>query len=170
MFEDEAPAQPPKHNDCKTDWEMRVHNGTTTLNKFIIEEQRRAPGATGEFSALLNDLVTACKVIAQPFPKARWRARLGDAGAVNVQGEEQKKLDVLANEILLSICEWGGQLAAMASEEMERRATIPPAYPRGKYLLVVRSARRLVEHRRQHLGRHHLLGPALPGRRRPSHG
>jgi len=115
---------------------MRVRDGTTTLNQFIIEEQRRASGATGEFSTLLNDLGTACKVIATTVSKGALAGALGDAGQLNAQGERQKKLDVLSNEILISCCEWGGQLAAMASEEMGDVRPIPPAYPRGKYLLL----------------------------------
>ena len=113
-----------------------MHHGRTTLGKFIIEEQRRAPGATGELSSLLNDLVTACKVIAQTVSRGALAGALGSAERLNVQGEEQKKLDVLANEILLHHCEWDGHLAAMASEELEEPYAIPSAYPRGKYLLV----------------------------------
>ena len=108
----------------------------TTLNKFIIEEQRRAAGATGEFSALLNDVVTACKIIALSVAKGGLAGVLGDAGMQNIQGEQQKKLDVLANEVLIRHCEWGGHLAAMASEELEDVYAIPAQYPRGKYLLV----------------------------------
>ncbi len=113
-----------------------MHHGRTTLNKFIIEEQRRAPGATGEFSALLNDLVTACKVIAQTVSRGALAGVLGSAESVNVQGEEQKKLDVIANETMLHYCEWDGHLAGMASEELDEPYAIPSAYPRGKYLLV----------------------------------
>ena len=113
-----------------------MHNGRITLNKFIIEEQRGARGATGEFSALLNDLVTACKVIAMTVSKGALTGALGEAGTSNAQGERQQKLDVLANEVLLSCCEWGGHLAAIASEELEDVHAIPPGYPRGKYLLV----------------------------------
>ncbi|MGN6703695.1 MAG: class 1 fructose-bisphosphatase, partial [Burkholderiaceae bacterium] len=61
---------------------------------------------------------------------------LGDAGTGNVQGEAQKKLDVISNEILLEANEWGGQLAAMASEEMETIHPIPNRYPMGEYLLL----------------------------------
>jgi fructose-1,6-bisphosphatase len=112
-----------------------MYKGRTTLNKFIIEEQRRAPGATSEFSALLNDLVTACKVIAQAVARGALAGDLGEAGGTNVQGEQQKKLDVLANEILIRSCEWDGNLAAMVSEEMDQVYPIPAGYPRGKYLL-----------------------------------
>ena len=113
-----------------------MHNGRTTLNKFIIEEQRRAAGATGEFSALLNDLVTACKVIGQTAGKGALSGAMGNAGAENVHGEAQKKLDVLANEIMLRYCEWDGHLAGMVSEELDEPYQVPACYPRGKYLLV----------------------------------
>jgi fructose-1,6-bisphosphatase len=113
-----------------------MNNGRTTLNKFIIEEQRRATGATGEFSALLNDIVTAVKVISMSVGKGPLLGLLGNAGGSNVQGEEQKKLDVVSNEILLRYCEWGGHLCGMASEELDDVYQIPAQYPRGKYLLV----------------------------------
>ncbi len=113
-----------------------MHNGRTTLNKFIIEEQRRHPGATGNFSALLNDVVTACKVIAQTVGKGSLAGKLGQAAGTNVQGETQKALDVLANEIMLRYCEWDGQLAGMVSEELDDIYRIPPQYPRGRYLLL----------------------------------
>jgi aminopeptidase N len=83
---------------------------------------------------------------------------LGSAGSENVQGEVQKKLDILSNEILLEANEWGGNLAAMASEEMETIFPIPNRYPKGNYHADVRPARRLVEHRRQRVDRHDLLG------------
>jgi len=108
----------------------------TTLAKFVIEEQRRACGATGEFSTLLLDVATALKEIASLIARGRLAGVLGDAATDNSQGERQKKLDVLANEILLRACEWGGQLAGMASEEMEAPYPVPGRYPRGKYLLV----------------------------------
>jgi fructose-1,6-bisphosphatase I/sedoheptulose-1,7-bisphosphatase/fructose-1,6-bisphosphatase I len=113
-----------------------MHNGRTTLNKFIIEEQRKATGATGEFSALLNDLVTAIKVISISVGKGPLLGLLGNAGGSNVQGEQQKKLDVVSNQILLRYCEWGGHLCGMASEELDDVYQIPSQYPRGKYLLV----------------------------------
>ncbi|MBI1835605.1 MAG: class 1 fructose-bisphosphatase, partial [Burkholderiales bacterium] len=61
---------------------------------------------------------------------------LGTAHTENVQGEVQKKLDILSNEILLEANEWGGHLAAMASEEMETIHPIPNRYPQGEYLLL----------------------------------
>ncbi len=110
--------------------------GRTTLGKFVIEEQRRAPGATGALSALLLDLATATKQISAVLARGRLAGALGDAGAEAAQGERPEKLDVLANELLLGACEWGGQLAALASEEMDAPYPVPGRYPRGKYLLV----------------------------------
>ncbi|HHQ43000.1 MAG TPA: class 1 fructose-bisphosphatase [Chromatiales bacterium] len=112
-----------------------MHNGTS-LTQFIIEEQRRIPGATGDFTSLLNDIVTACKVIANAVSKGGLIGVLGTAGSENVQGETQKKLDVIANDVLVRSMEWTGHLAAMASEEMEDVYRIPGRYPRGKYLLL----------------------------------
>jgi fructose-1,6-bisphosphatase len=114
----------------------------TTLAKFIIEEQRQAPGATGEFSALLQDLVTALKTIALAVGKGALAGRAAapddDEGAdiERGDGEHGQRFDLLANEILLRACEWGGHLAAMASQEMEDFFAIPACYPRGKYLLL----------------------------------
>jgi fructose-1,6-bisphosphatase I/sedoheptulose-1,7-bisphosphatase len=110
-------------------------NSRMTLGRFVIEEQRRAPGATGEFSSLLLDLATALKEIAALVARGKLAGALGEAESWNGQGERQKKLDLLANEILLGTCEWGGQLAAMASEEMDAPYLVPERYPRGKYLL-----------------------------------
>ncbi len=109
--------------------------GRTTLSKFIIEEQRKLEGGA-ELIALVNDIQTACKYIASAVARGALRDAPGSGGAVNVQGEEQKHLDVIANDIMLSCCEWGGYLAGMASEEMEAPYTIPAQYPRGRYLLV----------------------------------
>jgi fructose-1,6-bisphosphatase I len=111
-----------------------MHNGTT-LTQFIIEEQRQI-GASGDFSSLLNDIVTACKVISNAVHKGALIGIQGSAGSENVQGETQKKLDVITNEIFIKSNEWAGHLAAMGSEEMDDIYQIPRQYPKGKYLLV----------------------------------
>ncbi len=111
-----------------------MHNGTT-ITQFIIEEQRRIKDATGDFTSLLNDIVTACKVISNLVNHGALVGVLGSAGSENVQGESQKKLDVISNDVFLKSNEWAGHLAAMASEEMEDIYHIPKQYPRGKYLL-----------------------------------
>lgn len=111
-----------------------MHNGTS-ITQFIIEEQRHVAGATGDFTSLLNDVVTACKVISHLVNHGALVGVLGSAGSENVQGETQKKLDVLSNDIFIKSNEWAGHLAAMASEEMDDIYPIPSQYPRGKYLL-----------------------------------
>ncbi len=112
-----------------------MHLGTT-LTQFLIEEQRHVQGATGDFTGLLNDVVTACKMIANGVNHGGLLGVLGAAGSENVQGEEQKKMDILSNEIFLKRNEWAGHLAAMASEEMDDIYQIPAGNPRGKYLLM----------------------------------
>lgn len=107
----------------------------STLTQFLIEERRRHPGSSGDLNSLILDVALSCKAISRCIASGALAGVLGSAGAVNVQGEEQKKLDVLANEIFLRANEWGGQLGGMASEEMDDPYPIPPQYPRGKYLL-----------------------------------
>jgi fructose-1,6-bisphosphatase I / sedoheptulose-1,7-bisphosphatase len=112
-----------------------------TLTRYLIEERRRFPQASGDLNALLLDVALACKAIARivafgPLDYAMGSAPPPQGGAVNVQGEVQKPLDVLSNEIFIRMNEWSGHLAGMASEEMDAPRQIPPAYTRGKYLLV----------------------------------
>ena len=105
------------------------------LIQFIIEEERHIPGATGNFTDLLGDITIACKKIAHAVNKGALIGVLGSAGSENIQGETQKKLDVITNDIFIAENEWGGHLAAMASEEMDEIYPIPAKYPKGKYLL-----------------------------------
>ncbi len=112
-----------------------------TLTQSLIEERRRFPGASGNFNALVLDAALACKAIARAVAFGELGGVLGNqdstlGGAVNIQGETQKKLDVLSNQYFTRINEWGGNLAGMASEEMEHPYQIPAQHPRGKYLLV----------------------------------
>lgn len=107
----------------------------STLTQFLIEERRRHPESTGDLNALIHDVALACKAISHRIAFGALSGIIGAAGAVNVQGEQQQKLDVIANDIFLSTNEWGGQLAGMASEEMEEPYRLPAHYPRGKYLL-----------------------------------
>lgn len=106
-----------------------------SLIQFIIEEQRHIPNASGDFTGLLSDIVSACKQIAHDVNKGALIGVLGSAGSENIQGETQKKLDIITNEIFIAANEWSGHLAAMASEEMEDIYEIPKQYPRGKYLI-----------------------------------
>ncbi|CAN5838841.1 class 1 fructose-bisphosphatase [soil metagenome] len=108
----------------------------TTLVRFLIEERRRHPDASGELNSLVLDVALACKAIAQRLAQGELGGILGSADAINVQGEVQQKLDVLANQYFLRANEWGGQVAGMASEELEDPYLLPSQFPRGKYLLI----------------------------------
>lgn len=106
-----------------------------TLTEFLIGEQRKAPGATGGFTALLNDVRLACKRISCLVGKGALAGVLGGAESSNGQGEAQMKLDVAADRIFRRTTEWGGTLAAMISEETDVPYAIPAQYPKGRYLL-----------------------------------
>ena len=113
----------------------------STLTQFLIEERRRFPDASGDFNALILDVALVCKAIASTVAFGELGGAMGNhapesGGSVNVQGETQKKLDVLSNEVFIRRTEWAGNLAGMASEEMDLPYQIPAQYPRGKYLLV----------------------------------
>jgi fructose-1,6-bisphosphatase I len=105
-----------------------------TLTHYLLQEQRRL-GRTGAFTALMNDVITACKMISHEVNRGAMAGNLGAAGSENVQGEEQKKLDVLANDIFLHMNGLGGNYAAMASEELEDVHVVHGAHD-GKYLLL----------------------------------
>jgi fructose-1,6-bisphosphatase len=107
-----------------------------TITEFMIEEQRRFPEATGDFTAILNHMRLACKRISFIVGRGALGAAQGATDSINVQGETQMKLDVIANDIFLRTSEYGGQLAGMVSEELEEPYQIPADYPLGKYLLV----------------------------------
>jgi len=111
-----------------------------SLTRFLIEE-KRAGRINPDLRLLIEVVARACKTIAVAVGKGALGGVLGDAGtgngaSINIQGEAQKKLDVIANDVLLEANAWGGHLAACASEEMEHCQAIPDAYPRGNYLLL----------------------------------
>ena len=111
-----------------------------SLIQFLIEE-RRAGHINADLRLLIEVVARACKRIAVAIGKGALGGVLGMAGndvriSMNVQGEAQKKLDVISNEILLEANAWGGHLAACASEEMEDPHQIPDAYPKGNHLLL----------------------------------
>jgi fructose-1,6-bisphosphatase I len=106
----------------------------TTLTQFIIEQQRGTPDASGTFTTLLSNIVTACKQISHLVNQGNLVGVLGSAESQNVQGEEQKKLDIIANDIMVEALNWTGHLAGMASEEIDEVILIPEQYPKGKYL------------------------------------
>lgn len=114
---------------------MSGQASATTLSQFMIEQGRRRGEKPGAFTALLNEVATACKRLSDLVRRGELAGVLGAAGDTNVQGEDQKKLDVIANEVFIESLERSGLLAAIASEEMDHHYPIPPRYPRGEYLL-----------------------------------
>ncbi len=107
-----------------------------SLTQHLIEEQRLHNTIPSELRLLIEVVSRACKTISHSVSKGALGDILGAASTENVQGEIQKKLDIISNEILLQANEWGGHLAAMASEEMESFHPIPNRYPKGEYLLL----------------------------------
>jgi len=107
-----------------------------TLTQFIIEQQRGLKDASGTFSMLLNNIVTACKQISHKVNRGNLIGVLGSADSENVQGEVQKKLDIITNDIMVNALNWTGHLAGMASEEIDGIIRIPEEYPKGKYLVL----------------------------------
>ena len=105
-----------------------------SLTQFIIEQQRGLPDASGTFSMLLSNIVTACKEISHLVNRGNLVGVLGSAESENIQGEVQKKLDVITNDIMVNALNWTGHLAGMASEEVDDIIAIPAQYPKGKYL------------------------------------
>ncbi|GMR05418.1 MAG: class 1 fructose-bisphosphatase [Thermodesulfobacteriota bacterium] len=108
----------------------------TTLTKFLLEEQRRHPKSSGNFTSLFSDLVIAAKLISREVNKAGLIDILGATGTQNTHGEEVQKLDEFANATFIKTMEHGGHLAGMASEEMEEILKIDSKYPRGRYLFL----------------------------------
>jgi fructose-1,6-bisphosphatase I len=115
---------------------MTANAKRISLTQYLVEEQRLHNTVPAELRLLIEVVARACKTISHAVGKGALGEVLGSAGSENVQGEVQKKLDVLSNEILLEANEWGGHLAAMASEEMETIHLIPNRYPMGEYLLM----------------------------------
>ena len=107
-----------------------------SLTRYLVEQQRAKGHIPSELRLLLEVVARACKSISQAVNKGALGGVLGSAHSENVQGEVQKKLDIIANEVLIEANEWGGHLAAMASEEMDSIYLVPNRYPQGEYLLL----------------------------------
>jgi fructose-1,6-bisphosphatase I len=107
-----------------------------SLTRYLVEKQRVENRIPSDLRLLLEVVARACKGISHAVNKGALGGVLGTAESENVQGEIQKKLDIIANEVLIEANEWGGHLAAMASEEMEGIYLVPNRYPQGEYLLL----------------------------------
>ncbi|OIQ73442.1 fructose-1,6-bisphosphatase class 1 [mine drainage metagenome] len=112
-----------------------MQSGRTTVSKFLIE-QLHGSDDQADLAALLVDVTAAVKAISAMTSKGALGGFLGALDTQNVQGEVQKKLDVLSNEAMIQACEWGGLVAGMASEEMDDPYTLPKEYERGPYMLI----------------------------------
>ena len=107
-----------------------------SLSRYLVEQQRDKGHIPADLRLLLEVVARACKSISHAVNKGALGGVLGSADSENVQGEVQKKLDIIANEVLLEANEWGGHLAAMASEEMDSIYLVPNRYPQGEDLLL----------------------------------
>lgn len=116
--------------------ENRTMSQKISLSRYLVEQQRVHGHIPSELRLLLEVVARACKSISHAVNKGALGGVLGSADSENVQGEVQKKLDIIANEVLIEANEWGGHLAAMASEEMDSIYAVPNRYPQGEYLLL----------------------------------
>jgi fructose-1,6-bisphosphatase I len=107
----------------------------TTLERHLLDRQRRMPEATGDFTGLFQQISLAAKIIGSRVSKAGLLGILGRTGVTNVQGEQVQKLDEFANTVIVQTVEAGGHVCVMGSEEVEDPITIPKEYPQGKYVL-----------------------------------
>lgn len=110
--------------------------GLVTIERHIIEAEREFPEATGAFSSILYDLAFSAKMIAREVRRAGLADILGLTGEVNVQGEEVRKLDEFANEVIFKALDHTGHLCGMASEEVEDFIPIPDRFPTGNYCVL----------------------------------
>ena len=110
-------------------------NTSMTYVQFLLDERRRQDGDRN-LTTLLHSVATACKAISSSLKHGALADVLGSLETQNVQGETQRKLDVIANDIFLKRCEFSGVLAAMVSEELDEIYQIPEGLPKGHYVLL----------------------------------
>ena len=108
----------------------------TTIQSHILDQQRQAEEASGTFSWMLSGITLATKMIAAEIRKAGLTDVYGAAGATNVQGEAQQKLDVFANEAMLHCLGLRDSVAALISEENDEPVFFDRSGNRGKYIIV----------------------------------
>jgi fructose-1,6-bisphosphatase I len=113
-----------------------TNNSVVTLERHIVEEERRRPEATGAFSNILQSLTLAAKIISREVTKAGLIDMLGGTGDTNVQGERVQKLDLYAEDVIFRALDHTGTLCCMVSEESEDIIPIPEQFPMGDYVLI----------------------------------
>ena len=115
---------------------MKLESHVVTISRFLIEEERKFPDATGAFTNLLSDIALAAKVIGREVNKAGLVDIFGAVGEENVHGEDQQKLDVFANQVMYRALDHTGLVACLASEESEDFISIPDKFPAGDYVVI----------------------------------
>jgi fructose-1,6-bisphosphatase I len=113
-----------------------LEGSVVTLSRHIVEQERLYPEATGAFSNILYDIALAAKIISREVNRAGLVDIVGSAGRFNVQGEEVRKLDEFANDVMFDALDHTGNLCVMASEEVEDPIPIPDEFPCGNYVLL----------------------------------
>jgi len=113
-----------------------MSTSVVTIERHIIEQERKYPSASGAFSNLLYDLAFAAKMIAREVKMAGLVDILGGTDERNIHGEQVQKLDQWAHEVIFKALDHGGHLCCMASEEAEGFIPIPDKFPTGKYALL----------------------------------
>lgn len=106
-----------------------------TLDQFLETHMAQLPGDQADLRGLLADIAKACIELSDLVRRGELAGVLGAAGKENVQGEDQKKLDIIANDVFIEMTERTGRVAGLASEEMDNHYPIPEQHQRGKYLL-----------------------------------
>ncbi len=118
------------------DWRDAMQRSIITIDRHILEEERLHPSATGAFSSILYDIALAAKMITREVRQAGLVDILGATDTTNVHGEQVRKLDEYAHEVLFKALDHGGYLCCMASEEAEDVIPIPDRFPKGKYVVL----------------------------------
>lgn len=107
-----------------------------TLGRHIVEQERLYPEATGAFSNILYDIALAAKIISREVNRAGLVDIIGSAGKFNIHGDDVRKLDEFANEVMFNALDHTGNLCVMASEEVDDPIPIPDEFPCGNYVLL----------------------------------
>lgn len=113
-----------------------MRSKVVTIDRHIIDQEREHPGASGRFSALLYDIALAAKIISREVNQAGLVDILGKTGATNVQGEEVRRLDDFAQEVIVKAMDHAGHLCCMVSEERDEIIPIPDKFEKGHYVLL----------------------------------
>ena len=107
-----------------------------TISRFLVEQERKMPGATGVFTGLLNDIALAAKIISREVNHAGLAEMLGDTGEENSHGERVQKLDIFADDVMRQVLHHTGLITCMASEEKEFFWPVPDSFPSGEYVVI----------------------------------